>query len=280
MNKMASMDVNKCLPPELTIESVDDILYRIGLCFTSIRVRPKRKKLYNPYLIFTFLLLFQIKELFIISFNEENDSILKAIGSLGYILGMRVTYSIIITLGTIINLSSQLIYFYNYKNGIKPTFLLIFLMMSGLIPPKSLGLNNYKEIIKLLKITRYGLKLISWNNQIILPIFGTFCFLGIYSLKCNVIEMLTFGIINNILIIIWAIYCSNMVTYQIFLFYIICLYLKIKINSLNESLLEMKRRKRFIRIRETLQSFDSLYSEINEYNTTFWSKIFVGYFGF
>ena len=35
----------------------------------------------------------------------------------------------------------------------------------------------------------------------------------------------------------------------------------------------MKRRKRFIRIRETLQSFDSLYSEINEYNTTFWSKI-------
>ncbi len=35
----------------------------------------------------------------------------------------------------------------------------------------------------------------------------------------------------------------------------------------------MKRRKRFIRIRETLQSFDSLYSEINEYNTTFLSKI-------
>ena len=34
----------------------------------------------------------------------------------------------------------------------------------------------------------------------------------------------------------------------------------------------MERRKRFIRIRETLQSFDSLYSEINEYNTSFWSK--------
>ena len=34
----------------------------------------------------------------------------------------------------------------------------------------------------------------------------------------------------------------------------------------------MKRRKRFIRIRETLQSMDSLYSEITEYNNTFWSK--------
>ena len=65
----------------------------------------------------------------------------------------------------------------------------------------------------------------------------------------------------------------NFVCYQIMLFYIICLYLKIKINALNESLLEMKRRKRFLRIRETLQSFDSLYSEINEYNITFWSKL-------
>ena len=39
----------------------------------------------------------------------------------------------------------------------------------------------------------------------------------------------------------------------------------------------MKRRKRFIRIRETLLSFDLLYKEINEYNTTFWSK-FLGVF--
>ena len=46
-----------------------------------------------------------------------------------------------------------------------------------------------------------------------------------------------------------------------------------KINSLNEKLIEMMRRKRFIRIRETLQSFDSLYSEIDEYDSTYWSKI-------
>ena len=34
----------------------------------------------------------------------------------------------------------------------------------------------------------------------------------------------------------------------------------------------MKRRKQFIRIRGILHSFNSIYNEINEYNTTFWSK--------
>ena len=57
-----------------------------------------------------------------------------------------------------------------------------------------------------------------------------------------------------------------------FYFYIICLYLKIKINSLNDRLIEMNRSKQFMRIRGILKAFDSLYVEINEYNTTFWSK--------
>ena len=34
----------------------------------------------------------------------------------------------------------------------------------------------------------------------------------------------------------------------------------------------MKRKKRFQRIREILHSFDVIYREINEYNTTYWSK--------
>ena len=90
-------------------------------------------------------------------------------------------------------------------------------------------------------------------------------------------ETICYGIpINSLtLISIYAVYCSE---YYISLsnfysFHIMSLYLKMKINSLNERLIEMQRRKRFLRIRETLQSFDSLYSEINEYNTTFWSKI-------
>jgi hypothetical protein len=31
--KMSAIDPNKCLPPELTVQSVDDILYKIGFVF-------------------------------------------------------------------------------------------------------------------------------------------------------------------------------------------------------------------------------------------------------
>ena len=41
---------------------------------------------------------------------------------------------------------------------------------------------------------------------------------------------------------------------------------------MDQILREIRGKKRFTRIRETLKSFDSLNNEINEYNTTFWSK--------
>ena len=94
-----------------------------------------------------------------------------------------------------------------------------------------------------------------------------------YLIKTNLFDTICYGIPNAIIFPFFMIYLFNFVTYQFLIFYIICLYLNMKINSLNERLLEMQRRKRFIRIREILQSFDSIYSEIDEYNTTFWSKI-------
>ncbi|CAG2102872.1 unnamed protein product [Medioppia subpectinata] len=38
-----------------------------------------------------------------------------------------------------------------YRNGIKPTFLGVFQMMSGLVSPKSVGLTNQSEVNRLLR---------------------------------------------------------------------------------------------------------------------------------
>ena len=37
------MDPNNCLPPELTVQSVEDILHRIGLTLDSTKSYSKRK---------------------------------------------------------------------------------------------------------------------------------------------------------------------------------------------------------------------------------------------
>ena len=61
-NWVSSMDVNKCLPPELTVQSVEHILHRIGLTLDSTKSYPKRKLFFNPKIIFTFNLLFILRE--------------------------------------------------------------------------------------------------------------------------------------------------------------------------------------------------------------------------
>ena len=65
------MDPNKCLPPELTVQSVEDILHRIGLTLDSTKSYPKRKLFFNPNIILTFLSLYIIREVTVISLTER-----------------------------------------------------------------------------------------------------------------------------------------------------------------------------------------------------------------
>ena len=263
------MDVNKCLPPELTVESVDDILYRIGLSFDSIRDRPKRKLIDHPLIVFIIISIFTAQRLITTSLSSKYEFILRLLGDTGHFLDIRYFDAFYFLCSTL--LISQLIYYNNYRNGIKPTFLRVFQMMSGLVSPKRLGLTDERQVIKLIQITKKLKTSIHFNNNYLAPNLAFIFIIAVYLLNCQLSESFYFGFPNALITGLWVYYFWNFVGFQFMCFYI-CLYLKFKINSLNERLIEMKRRMRFIRIRETLQSFDSLYSEINEYNTTFWSK--------
>ena len=142
-----SIKFDKCLPQDLTIESIDDILYRIGLSLDSIRDRPKRPKIFHPIIVFIVVLIFAIKEMTIFSLKESHSQWFPVLGSYGHLLGgIRRHLSLPLTLFSILSLSSQLIYYYNERNGIKPTFLRVFKMMSGLVTPKSIGLTDEQHI--------------------------------------------------------------------------------------------------------------------------------------
>ena len=52
---MRSINTSQCLPPELTVQSVEDILHRIGLPLDSTKSYPNRRLLFNPIIIFIFL---------------------------------------------------------------------------------------------------------------------------------------------------------------------------------------------------------------------------------
>jgi hypothetical protein len=64
---MSSFDANKVLHPSEAIESIDDILYSIGLCHQSVRECPKRSRLHSPSLIAGVVLLYIIKRPFLLN---------------------------------------------------------------------------------------------------------------------------------------------------------------------------------------------------------------------
>ena len=72
-------------------------------------------------------------------------------------------------------MTSQLIYYYNYKNDIKPTFLKVFQMMSGLVSPKSIGLTNEKQIYKLIKLSKRLFFICEFVVKIAVPLLCFHC---------------------------------------------------------------------------------------------------------
>ena len=47
--KIIIIDPNLCIPQSLIATNADDILYRIGLCPTSLNDRPKRLVITKPF---------------------------------------------------------------------------------------------------------------------------------------------------------------------------------------------------------------------------------------
>jgi hypothetical protein len=74
---------------------------------------------------------------------------------------------------------------------------------------------------------------------------------------------------------VYGYFCININLFQIIYFYIICLYLKLKLRNANNSItksFEKKYKMTYNRMKNILKSMNSIISEINTYNNDLWSK--------
>ena len=269
------VDVNKELPKGLTYSLADFHLYRIGLCLTKDKkLLKKRKAFNNPLIVFIVFLIFLSLKTCALSYNDDTDrKVFVILGDFGHFMGIRVDYDIMFILITLLAIFSQIIYWYNFRIGVEPTFLRLFQMMSGSISPKSIGLVDGYQILKLIRQMKLMCRITRPNAQYLIPFTGLFTAVIIFFTYADITTAILFGVPNAIFFALYAVHFWNVVLYQIIYFYFICKYLKLKINELHEKI-EIVGRKRclFGRIPEILQRFDSIYCEINEYNQTFWSK--------
>ena len=88
-------------------------------------------------------------------------------------------------------------------------------------------------------------------------------------------EIIVYGIPQTILLTFSDHYCAPQILYLLIHFYLICRYLRHKLRSFNETLkthVETDSRFNTLFIRQTIQSFNDIILEINEYNTTYWCQ--------
>ena len=149
---------NKLIPKSLVITGADTHLYRIGLSLFKTNAI-KRKLMYNPVIVFiiSFQLLLRNLIFMFISNDKYQDNLFHLyLGNVAHVIANRNEFAITPCSITMISICSQIMNWKNYRNGIQPVDNNLFKMMSGLITPKSIGINDGIICYKLLIISRNG----------------------------------------------------------------------------------------------------------------------------
>jgi hypothetical protein len=195
------------------------------------------------------------------------------IGNFDYFLNGRDFHNTTNVLFASLALFLQLLHYWKYYKNESPSYLKLFETISGLVSTKSIGLINRKDINQLLNKS----KIMFQFSRISVISASITCFFlsGIPLIINSSFELYLIEIFWVILFTVCSYFCFNITFSQMTYFYIICLYLKLKLRNANNSItktFEKKYKMKNHRMKNILKSLNSIISEINTYNNDFWSK--------
>jgi hypothetical protein len=278
MNKINSrigiFGAEHILPQNMILKSAGSHFYRIGLSLFPFGSE-KRKKLFNPYFI-TIIISFSLLKSMLSLLIPEDDNYYKyhiLFGDWVYFMKARLHITITQIIYGLIALISQLLNYWYYKNNISPSYLKSFEMMSGLVSPQSIGLSNREDIEKLLNRSRF-LFFICGILTKASPFVGISASFVPFLNSVEFYYYLAF-IPWVLLFALFIYFSSNFIVYQILYFYLICYYLKIKLINENSRIKNLTRSRSRInnsKIKQILNSLNSIHSEIDEFNANHWNK--------
>ncbi len=268
---MNDFDVDKPLPSVIAIKGAENHLYRIGLSLFSLGSQ-KRNRFHNPFFI-SFIICVQILKSIIAILMIEDKYRLLLIGDFAYFLNAWYFLNSAVIIWGFLALISQSLHYWKYYKNESPLYLKPFEMISGLVSPKSIGLMDREDINQLLK----KFKLMFGVSKLVIfgSIFAAFCTSGIPTIINSSYHLFFIEILWVLLFTVFIYFCANINFSQMTYFYIICLYLKLKLRNANNSIrksFDKKYKMNNKRMKNILKSLDSIISEINAYNNDFWSK--------
>jgi hypothetical protein len=268
---LKDFEVEKPLPSVITINSAENYLYSIGLSLFSSKPQT-RNRFHNPFFISLIICVSILKSITAILMKEDKYRLL-FIGDFAYFINGRYFINFAIILWGSLAFSSQILHYWKYYKNESPSYLKTLDMISGLVSPKSIGLINREDINELLKKSKLMFKIsefsIIWIT--ICAFFTSFIPLIIISS----FQLFLIEIFWSLLYTVFVYFSTNINLYQMTYFYIICLYLKLKIRNTNTGIrknFETKLKMTYNKMKNILKTLDSIISEINTYNNDLWSQ--------
>jgi hypothetical protein len=205
-DKTNCFDPNAKLMANNIIKTAGSDLYRIGLSHYRIGYK-KRRKIFNPTLNFIFSIILWMKFIMILIYRPVNKEISIMIGDFAYFLGIRVQFNLATSQSLLLSLISQILHYWQYKRNQYPTYMKPFLMLSGFVSPKRIGLTDKQYIFKLIN---YSKSMLNLTNCILLfAPFVIFIF-TFYPLAINsgFTQLLIFSLPWSLLFAFFCISCS------------------------------------------------------------------------
>jgi hypothetical protein len=277
----SELNPNKVLPHNVIIKNAGNHLYKIGLWQFNIGNAKRNPIIYHPILPFISLILLNLRSLVSLTTKLDNPEFFVQIGDFNYFLNIRYQFNVSLMFLYIMTIINQAIHYWYYKNDIWPSYMKLFEMLSGFIPPKSLGLTDPQHIRHIIKKSRILINFISFNTDIFIPILAFVINFIPIALNCNTFtQMIIYGIPWSLLYVYGVYFFCSAIAWQITYFYLICYYLKLKLSSLRMigSKINNINSKPMAHIlfnenmvKYIMVSINKLYLEIQVYNN-YWSK--------
>jgi len=147
-------------------------------------------------------------------------------------------------------------------------------MISGSISPNSIDLTNELEIYKLIKRSKLLFSM-CYTIAYMYPLIAFFTSISTLTLNYKFsYQLIVYGIPWSFILAFSVHYASNYLIWQMAYFYIICLYLKIKLKCLNNQIENRVKDKSKVGnniVKNLLTSLNNIFHEIYDYNTNYWS---------
>jgi hypothetical protein len=262
------------LPQEIIIETAGDHFYKIGLSQYKIG-ESQRSSLHNPKLIAIVVSLLLIRCIISLITPKEYEQVFYWMGDFTYYLKIRIHCNV----GLISFFSSTLIFLFlhylKYRKKIRPTYLKPFAMMSGLVPPRAIGLTNQEKIKKMMKNSKIYFSLCNYCMKSTIRLFTLVALLLPFVLYKNIPAIVMLGIPYGILFSLGCYYSFSIYLWQLVYFHTLCYYIKIKLRQIQIEVnlkLDMRKAINDQNIMETIRHLNYVHKEITDFNSNYWYK--------